>query len=382
MINDLSYLDEICERLDLIVSNLSLYNDNILSSFDSYELNLLRSTYLEIVRRDHTRYLIDIALNKIIDHSITPNQDSIRNLLNIFDMLDDKNIDPFGNKLVSLKKHEEVRDWSSLPDELKFLIKPATEFALCWRDEEHDRFISKISTKDYYLLRRTGNTIRNGKYILDIYNWLDSVFIHSPEAFAVKNLLILLESMNIDFSPNYTHDDKDLVESLWTNINPNYFSIISDATMSIFSKDCAFSLFTKGLSRISTNRLGNDAFHLLYPFRSDSTLKWIENNIADIVSDDWGNLAALSNFTWSYACKWLGTGRPLSLVALDALVSFCTTLSDHPVIQELKPKLNDPADISVMDETVSRYLMIDQTPRVTRRCSIIQSNWDEIVNIV
>ena len=167
MTNDLSYLDEICERLDYIESNLSLYYDNILSSFDAYELDLLRSAYLEIIRRDDSGYLIDIALNKIVDHSITPKQDSIRNLLNVFDILGDKNIDPFDNHLVSLKKHEEVCDWDSLPDELKFLIKPATEFALCWRDEEHERFISTISRKDYNLLIKTAKTIRSGKHILE-----------------------------------------------------------------------------------------------------------------------------------------------------------------------------------------------------------------------
>lgn len=380
MTKDLSYLTDLCERLDYIQANLSLYYDNIISSFDACELDLLRSGYLEIIHRDDSRYLIDIALNKIIDSSLTPNQDSIRNLLHIFDMLGDDDIPPFRDHLVSLKKHEEVHDWTSLPDELKFLIKPATAFASCWRDVEHDRLISTMSKRDLNLLRKTAKTIRNGKYILDIYHWMDSEFIHSPEAVSVRNLLNLLELMNLDFSPNYSRDDIDRIEYLWTSINPSYFSIISDATMAIFSKDRAFSLITKGLSRISNNRLGNDAFLLLYPFRSDLTLKWIERNITEIVSDDWGKLAALSNITWSHVHKWIESGRPLSLVALDALVSFRTSLSDHPVIQELKPKLKDPADIAEMDATVSKYLKIDPSPRVFRRCSIIQSNWDEIIN--
>jgi hypothetical protein len=40
------------------------------------------------------------------------------------------------------------------------------------------------------------------------------------------------------------------------------------------------------------------------------------------VSDDWGRLAAESRMSWSAAQTWLDRGRPLSLIALDALLCY------------------------------------------------------------
>src|SRR6185436_11112794 len=54
-------------------------------------------------------------------------------------------------------------------------------------------------------------------------------------------------------------------------------------------------------------------------FRSERALAWIEANVREDVTVDWGRLAALSRLDWPRAVRWLRTGRPLSLVALDAL---------------------------------------------------------------
>ena len=61
------------------------------------------------------------------------------------------------------------------------------------------------------------------------------------------------------------------------------------------------------------------AYLVLINFHIERTLDWLENHIQSPVTTDWGRLAASSQFSWERAVKWLDSGRPLSLVALDAL---------------------------------------------------------------
>ena len=52
---------------------------------------------------------------------------------------------------------------------------------------------------------------------------------------------------------------------------------------------------------------------------SPRVLDWIEANAASQIDISWGALAARSGLDWPRASAWLAAGRPLSLVALDAL---------------------------------------------------------------
>lgn len=55
-------------------------------------------------------------------------------------------------------------------------------------------------------------------------------------------------------------------------------------------------------------------------FQSAEVLDWIEQYRPEKqISQHWGQLAAVSNFSWMTMLKWLSAGRPLSLIALDAL---------------------------------------------------------------
>jgi hypothetical protein len=60
-----------------------------------------------------------------------------------------------------------------------------------------------------------------------------------------------------------------------------------------------------------------------YPEDHLAGLDWIERTIAQpkLVAAFWGELAAKSGLTWPRAQRWLTSGRPLSLVALDALIA-------------------------------------------------------------
>jgi len=48
--------------------------------------------------------------------------------------------------------------------------------------------------------------------------------------------------------------------------------------------------------------------------------EWEESPPNRAVTDDWAQLAAESRMSWERAKQWLEKGRPLSLIALDALI--------------------------------------------------------------
>jgi hypothetical protein len=102
--------------------------------------------------------------------------------------------------------------------------------------------------------------------------------------------------------------------------------------------------------------------------RTEKALDWIEKNSERIVNVNinWGHMAALSFFSWERAEKWLNLGRPISLIALDALL-FCTTIGERlnqsPLMQQIRPKLIDNPKPELMAEKLTKYIESDNVPR-------------------
>ena len=89
-----------------------------------------------------------------------------------------------------------------------------------------------------------------------------------------------------------------------------------------------------------------------------------------------GMLAASSNFSWERAKKWLEQGRPLNLIALDAL-NFCTLNSYRGQslwMKTLQPKLTDSFDTSEMISTLKNHVEKDSVPRVKNTVRNILQN--------
>lgn len=112
-------------------------------------------------------------------------------------------------------------------------------------------------------------------------------------------------------------------------------------------------------------------------FRSPKALEWIETFIDYPVTDDWGRLAAVSRFSWSTIVTWLKRGRPLSLVAIDALY-FCVK-RDTKILKDCEPKLSDHDTVENMTTALNQYAETDPVPRVERRIGVILGNWDQIL---
>lgn len=99
-------------------------------------------------------------------------------------------------------------------------------------------------------------------------------------------------------------------------------------------------------------------------FHSQETLDWIEVNIFSPITETWGRLAAASNFDWPRATKWLDSGRPLSLVALDALAAIIRPQS--PLLREYSPRFQQPPDFETLTNVLSSHAERDSVPRVSR----------------
>jgi hypothetical protein len=101
--------------------------------------------------------------------------------------------------------------------------------------------------------------------------------------------------------------------------------------------------------------------YVLEWFETPLTLDWIEENACSPVDVTWGPLAACSKFDWERAKKWLSAGRPLSLIALDALRG-C-------ICDPRRPRLLNPPHPNEFISTLNDYLNKDNVPRVRERVS-------------
>lgn len=132
-------------------------------------------------------------------------------------------------------------------------------------------------------------------------------------------------------------------------------------------KDEAFKIISSELDQCEDKYL-NVYIIALNNIRTDKILDWIENSAHRIknVNENWGHLAAVSFFTWDRADKWLRKGRPLSLIALDALI-FCTTTDDRLNqslrLRQLQPTLTDNPKLDIVATKLQEYLKADNVPR-------------------
>ena len=153
----------------------------------------------------------------------------------------------------------------------------------------------------------------------------------------------------------------------WDNRKEGELPIFAEAMAKCLPFEQAFGLVTAEIEVSAANSFAGNGMALMY-FESRQTLEWIEKISPQIinVSTNWGTLSAASQFSWDIAHNWLDIGRPLSLIALDALV-FCTTRGErhnqHLWLVENPPTLIDGAPSSIITATITEYLQKNNVPR-------------------
>jgi len=118
------------------------------------------------------------------------------------------------------------------------------------------------------------------------------------------------------------------------------------------------------LAEIEGSQQRDSMFALSY-FRSTEALDWIERTVFEPITESWGYLAAASDLDWPRIEAWLGTGRPLSLVAIDALRSIVRPMTLF--LREHSPTLRDQPTPETFSTVLTEYMKRDPVPRVQQR---------------
>jgi len=169
---------------------------------------------------------------------------------------------------------------------------------------------------------------------------------------------------------------EDWIRERWNQRATVAFHSLALAVANCLPNDEGVSLILHELERVQPQDRPY-ACTALARFRSPKALKWIETFIDYPVTDDWGRLAAVSRFSWNTIVTWLKRGRPLSLVAIDALY-FCVK-RDTKILKDCAPKLSEHDTVDNMIAALNQYAKTDPVPRVERRIGVILSNWDQIL---
>jgi hypothetical protein len=111
-------------------------------------------------------------------------------------------------------------------------------------------------------------------------------------------------------------------------------------------------------------------------FRDTRVLSFIEEFAAPPTMEIWGRVAACSRLSWDVAERWLQRGRPLNLVALDAL-TFCFKY-DTVELTVLAPKLEDPPNRETLERTLRIHAETDPAWRVENQVAFLLKNSDKI----
>lgn len=159
--------------------------------------------------------------------------------------------------------------------------------------------------------------------------------------------------------------------------------LFTEALASCFPPKEAEAFVLAALSKLGEKALAEQITYLCY-LSGDGPLDWMEIHCCNIttVSANYGLASAALGITWERAQRWLTAGRPLSLIALDALVNCSTTaetanaalwLREHPT------RLFSPATITEMEDILTQYLAQDSVPRTKNAVRFIKENWDRIL---
>jgi hypothetical protein len=169
---------------------------------------------------------------------------------------------------------------------------------------------------------------------------------------------------------------EEWIRKEWESFTPALLHSLAEASAACLPREEGFRLAVNAIADVPQKELVRASLALSW-FRSEATLDWIERNISDPLVEDWGRLAAVSNLKWERVAKWLASGRPLSLVALDALIA-CWHYNT-PILKRFVPELLEPAPVDEMNAVLDEYLDRDSAPRVRKAVVAILGNWEHIL---
>ena len=177
-------------------------------------------------------------------------------------------------------------------------------------------------------------------------------------------------------SATLERDAETWIRSRWEVYQPRIFFALAVASASCLPPEEGFHRVVEKLEAMPQKETRISCSVLAY-FRTEKTLDWLETHVSPPITDSWGRLAAVSHLSWKRVSAWVDRGRPLSLVALDALKA-CARY-DTPLLKKFMPKLLEPGKKEIMTEKLEQYMVHDPVPRVKQSIATIINSWESIV---
>jgi hypothetical protein len=168
------------------------------------------------------------------------------------------------------------------------------------------------------------------------------------------------------------------VRRRWDEAGREYLYRLAEASAQCLPPDDGFERVERALEQYQGKDL-SDRLLAMAPFRSPRAPDWIERRVADPITGRWGDLAAVSGIDWPRVEAWLDRGRPLSLVALDALAA-CDSprQSQSMLLRQAAPKLLNPPPRDVAVTRLRQYAEGDKSPRVSSSVQYVIEKWGRI----
>jgi hypothetical protein len=165
----------------------------------------------------------------------------------------------------------------------------------------------------------------------------------------------------------------DLVRRAWLDYPERmYFGALATASVACLPPEEGFE---RCLVVFNALPLKEQRPRMMYmgKFKNSKMLDWIEVNIQPPITDHWGNLASRSGIAWERVKKWIQSGRPMSLVALDSLIGVAGTaeggrLKLHVPVEGLPSK-------DEVEQCLRAYEATDPAPRVQNSIDYILENF-------
>jgi hypothetical protein len=234
----------------------------------------------------------------------------------------------------------------------------------------------------------TNNTERLIDFAIVQFITEDNVFTHikKHDRASVLNILETRLQRNealkyklLEIAANVLGDyAESWVRNNWNHRKKDELLIFAEALTKCLPFKEAFVELTMEIEKSDNKDLANKIGALIHLERTE-TLDWIESIKDRItnISESWGRLTAASQLSWTRTKKWIEAGRPLSLIALDAL-KYCTTADSRQNqsfwFRKHPPKLIYPDKPEVMAKVINDYLKVDSAPRVKKIVSRITDN--------
>lgn len=172
----------------------------------------------------------------------------------------------------------------------------------------------------------------------------------------------------------------DLVRYAWGDFEAAFeLPALAQASAKCLPFEEGFENVTTAINGLKGTQKLNAIWVLGY-FHSASVLEWIELNVFQPITETWGYAAAASQFDWLHVEQWLERGRPLALVAIDALLGIA--VPPTPLLRAYRPRLLMPPSPEQFTKVLLDYAQKDKVPRVQDRIRAILQHTETLTQRV